>query len=330
MDTQAEPYPIDGETIMPRTLTFHASDDGKPGSAVWAARVRPGWASLPEVVDASTWTPEGQATAVASFAAHLPELVPVMEELAAAIDLPEARAVLTQATLKPFFAACSQTGVAGTLVRNYDFDPAQCSRVITRTEYLRPVIGMSEFFWGLLDGMNDAGLAVSLTFGGRFEHRPGMSILLIVRYLLETCDTVEQAWERLQRIPVATAQNLTLVDGEQTLSAYLGPDIAPTRAPGVCVTNHQTQPVGEEQEGVTHTRERLAAVTAATETADAAGDRRSTTATTTPASARSTPPPTDPPKAASTTTGRTVDTGPSPSPTSAPAPARSKSADRLP
>jgi predicted choloylglycine hydrolase len=251
-------------------MTFHASDDGRPESPAWAARVRPEWPHVGRHVDASTWTSEGRAAAVASFAEHMPELVPVMEELAASIDLPEAGAVLTQATLKPFFAACSQTGVAGTLVRNYDFDPAVCSRVISRTEYLRLVIGMSEFLWGLLDGMNDAGLAVSLTFGGRFVHRPGMSILLVVRYLLETCDTVEQAWERLRRIPMSTAQNLTLVDHEQTLSVFVGPDIEATRADGACVTNHQLQPVGEEQENDTHTLARLAAITAATETARAA------------------------------------------------------------
>ena len=44
--------------------------------------------------------------------------------------------------------------------------------------------------WGLLDGMNDAGLAGSLTFGGRFAQAPGVGIVIVLRYLLETCDTV--------------------------------------------------------------------------------------------------------------------------------------------
>ena len=40
--------------------------------------------------------------------------------------------------------------------------------------------------------MNDAGLAVSLTFGGRRALGTGFGIPLVVRYLLETCATVER------------------------------------------------------------------------------------------------------------------------------------------
>ena len=43
---------------------------------------------------------------------------------------------------------------------------------------------MSDCLWGLLDGINDAGLAVSLAFGGRAT-REGFGIPLVVRYLLE-------------------------------------------------------------------------------------------------------------------------------------------------
>lgn len=295
---------------MPQSLDFTAVDDAEPGSAAWTARIRPEWDLVLPGFDESTMTAEGQAAAVAAFGEHLPELLPVLERLAEAIDRPEAAAVLTQTTLKPFFAACTQTSVAGALVRNYDFDPAFCERVVSRTDYLRPVIGMSELFWGLLDGMNDAGLAVSLTLGGRRVHKPGMSILMIVRYLLATCDDVEQAWQRLQRIPVATAQNLTLVDREQAVSVHIGPDIRPTRAASVCVANHQTMPTRSS---------RSCAPCCA---------RRCTTPITTPASARSTPPPTAPPKAASSTSGpvKMKPAGTSPSPTSSPVPASSRSA----
>lgn len=103
----------------------------------------------------------------------MPELVPVLERLAAAVGEPGAATVLTQVAFKPFFVSCSQGAVAGALVRNYDFDPEMCERTIARTKYLRPVIGMNEGLWGMLDGMNEAGLAVSLTFGGRFVYGPG-------------------------------------------------------------------------------------------------------------------------------------------------------------
>jgi predicted choloylglycine hydrolase len=249
-------------------LIFEAVDYGKPGSAAFTARARSLWPSTVQSwADESTWIPELQADALGQFARHLPELMPVLENLASALEHPGAAAFLTQLTFKPFFVSCSQTGLAGALVRNYDFDPAMCERTIARTQYLRPVIGVNEGLWGLLDGMNDAGLAVSLTFGGRFVQGPGMCIAMVVRYLLETCDTVDEAWQRLQAIPVSTAQNLTLVDREQTMSVYVGPDIAPTRANEVCVTNHQMEPVTEDDEQDSHTLQRLAAVRAATEAA---------------------------------------------------------------
>ena len=255
-------------------LVFEAVDYGEPGSAAWAARARNLWPStVRSWADDSTWIPERQAEAMREFAEHLPELLPVLERLAGAVDEPGAAAFLTQLTFKnPFIVSCSQSSVAGALVRNYDFDPAMCERIIARTQYLRPVIGVNDALWGMLDGMNDAGLAVSLTFGGRFVHGPGMCIAMVVRYLLETCDTVDEAWRRLQAIPVATAQNLTLVDGERAMSVHVGPDIAPIQADEVCVTNHQVEPVTMEYEQDSHTLQRLAAVRAATAAASDAED----------------------------------------------------------
>ncbi|WP_372350789.1 carcinine hydrolase/isopenicillin-N N-acyltransferase family protein [Streptomyces sp. KL116D] len=63
--------------------------------------------------------------------------------------------------------------------------------------------------------MNDAGLAVSLTFGGRPVHGPGFAVVIVLRYLLETCDTVDEAVARLAGIPVNIPQNVTLVDRER-------------------------------------------------------------------------------------------------------------------
>ncbi|MBK3527272.1 MULTISPECIES: carcinine hydrolase/isopenicillin-N N-acyltransferase family protein [Streptomyces] len=75
---------------------------------------------------------------------------------------------------------------------------------------------MREAGWGLLDGMNDAGLAVSLTFGGRYVHGRGFALPLVLRHLLETCRTVDEALGRLRTIPIAIPQNVTLVDPDRT------------------------------------------------------------------------------------------------------------------
>jgi predicted choloylglycine hydrolase len=257
---------------MGQPLTFSAFDANRPGSAAWTKHAQGLWPHVTPLVEESTWTSEGQSAALTLFGEYMPELLPVLTALAAALDRPGGAAFLTHTTLKPFFAACSQTSIAGALLRNYDFDPQRCERTIVRSHYLRPIVGMNDLFWGLLDGMNDAGLAVSLTFGGRFVHGPGISTLLVVRYLLETCTSVDQAWNKLQTLPIATAHNLTLVDHEQAISVRLGPDIPATRADEVCITNHQHVPVPDEQESLTRTRQRLAALRAARATARQAPD----------------------------------------------------------
>lgn len=254
---------------MGQELTFVAYDAGEPGSAAWIERAHGAWPLIKSLGSDATWTVAGQAAAMDTFAEHMPELVPVLGELGAALDQRGGAAYLTHTTLTPFFEFCSQTSTAGALVRNYDFDPRYCERAICRSSFLRPVIGMQELLWGLLDGMNDAGLAVSLTFGGRMVKGPGFSVLMVVRYLLETCTSVEQAWHKLRTLPVCTAQNLTLVDADQAVSVHIGPDLAAERTDDVCVTNHQREPVPDEQERGSHTQERLAAIRAAKAQADA-------------------------------------------------------------
>ena len=74
------------------------------------------------------------------------------------------------------------------------------------------MIGTGDCLWGLLDGMNDAGFAVSLTFGGRPGSGPGFAIPIVVRYLLEVATSAQQARELLRGIPIAMSYNLTMVD----------------------------------------------------------------------------------------------------------------------
>jgi predicted choloylglycine hydrolase len=127
------------------------------------------------------------------------------------------------------------------LVRNYDYPADRLEGIIIKTDWAgQQVIGMSDCLWGLLDGMNDAGLAVSLTFGGRRAVGDGFAIPLVVRYLLETCQTVPQAREKLRQLPIHAAQNLSIVDGSgEHLTAYLAPDRAARFASTPATTNHQ-------------------------------------------------------------------------------------------
>ncbi|AXE83860.1 C45 family peptidase [Streptomyces sp. Go-475] len=240
--------------------TFHAIEIGDGGDGRWAERVRPAMVRAEDWLTEEGRTPEGAARARRLFEEYMPELVPALDRLAGQLASAQARTLLTMAAVRPFFSGCTQIGRNGTLLRNYDFAPEHCEGTIVFSHFLRPVIGMQEAGWGLLDGMNNAGLAVSLTFGGRFVHGPGFAIPLVLRYLLETCRTVDEALDRLRTLPVAIPQNVTLVDANRTVTVYVGPDIPLTEAPASCAANHQHLPVPDEQERTTRTQTRLAAI----------------------------------------------------------------------
>ncbi|WP_432521030.1 C45 family autoproteolytic acyltransferase/hydolase [Kineococcus sp. SYSU DK006] len=240
--------------------TFRAIEVGDGSDGRWAAHARGLWPQVEDLLTEEGRTPEGADRVRALFGAHMPELVPVLDRLTGQLDRPGAGAFLTHAALRPFSQGCTQIGGDGALLRNYDLRPDQCEGTIASSCFLRPVIGMQDLLWGLLDGMNDAGLAISLTWGGRPARGRGFAVLVVVRYLLETCDTVDEAVGRLRSLPVAVPQNLTLVDPTKAVTVFLGPDIPLTVAPDACAANHQHLPVSDEQERALRTQERLRAI----------------------------------------------------------------------
>jgi predicted choloylglycine hydrolase len=203
------------------------------------------------------------ATSVRMLRAHMPELMPAYErfvELAGGGDL--AARMLSLYKPPPYLAACSQgvwtRDTSPMLVRNYDYAPSRMEGVVWSTRILeRRVIGMSDCLWGLLDGMNDAGLAISLTFGGRRVLGDGFGIPIVVRYLLEVCDDVTSAREALARLPYSLAHNLTVIDRHGAiLTAYLSPDREPIFRSFPAATNHQGIVEWPEQARATRTIER--------------------------------------------------------------------------
>jgi predicted choloylglycine hydrolase len=211
-------------------FTFRALEELELG-AIWQGEFEERWPYY------KTWfLREGEAarpsyaTSVRMLRAHMPELVPAYErvvELAGGGDL--AARLLSLYKPPPYIAACSQ-GVwsrdgSPLLVRNYDYAPSRFEGVVWSTNLVKRVIGMSDCLWGLLDGMNEDGLGVSLTFGGRRVLGDGFGIPIVMRYLLETCSTVEQTRRVLVRLPYALSHNLTVVDASgDVVTAYLSPD----------------------------------------------------------------------------------------------------------
>ena len=103
------------------------------------------------------------------------------------------------------------------------------------------VIAKAQRPWGgCLDGMNEDGLVASITDGGSGAQGLGFSVILLLRYVLETCSSVDQAMAALTRIPIALSQNVTLLDRTgQFATVFLGPDREPAVSRIPACTNHQ-------------------------------------------------------------------------------------------
>lgn len=209
-------------------LTLHAYREDRPGPR-WQQLARATWPAYQRWFRSEgTGARPSYDDCRSALRHHLPELVPTWERLtqlamdATGASRDEAGRLLSLWCPTPFVTGCSQVLVPGpdpALIRTYDYDPALFEGVIATTDYSgrRRVLGTSDCLWGLLDGINDAGLAVSLTYGGRPGRGtgsvgPGFGIPLVIRYLLETCAHVPAAVAVLRRVPVAQAYNIGLVD----------------------------------------------------------------------------------------------------------------------
>jgi predicted choloylglycine hydrolase len=234
-----------GAGVGVERISFEAFEERSPGER-WQANFREMWPAYRAwyLRDGNDARPD-LATCRKRLHQHMPELVETYERL---VELAGGDAVAARclSLYRPpaFIVGCSQgvwTRGEPMLVRNYDYPADRLEGIIIKTDWAgRQIIGMSDCLWGLLDGMNDAGLVVSLTFGGRRAVGDGFAIPLVVRYLLETCQTVPQARETLQRLPIHAAQNLSILDKNgQHLTAYLAPDRRPRFASTPATTNHQ-------------------------------------------------------------------------------------------
>lgn len=236
-------------------LTFRAIAEDEPGPK-WAGLFGEFWP------DYRRWWRRESTLARPSYRAcltalktHMPELVPLYHqfcELAGGGD--EAARFLSFYGPPPYLSGCSQAiwpGAEPLMVRNYDYSPYAFDAIVMRSAWEgRQVMGMSDGMWGLVDGINDAGLSVSLTFGGRREVGEGFGVPLILRYVLQTCDTAEQAGAALARVPSHMSYNVTCVDAERRyVTAYMAPDRPTVLAHTAVATNHQ-----ERVEWASHAR----------------------------------------------------------------------------
>ena len=145
------------------------------------------------------------------------------------------------------------------LYRNYDYDPRLFEATVYRSRWgSRQVMGTGDCLWGLVDGVNDRGLAVSLTFGGRREVGEGFGVPLVMRYLLEVCDDVAAGVAVLRRLPHQLSYNITLADRDGAVATvYVAPDRLARVTDRCEVTNHPEQIEWPEHAAWVKSAERL-------------------------------------------------------------------------
>ncbi len=238
--TQAE---ANADFTMNRDLLVMSED--RPGEA-WAQIVRsfwPGWKKW--------YLSKGEMAGSANEAKHavrryMPEMERMMERLAEVAPEDETlREFLTFWCPPRYLTNCSQVVSSDSygpfLIRNYDLDPTLNELTVLRSAWRgKKVIGMVDGLSGMSDGINEHGLAVSLSFGGRLVVGRGFGVPIIIRYLLEVCTDVQDAVEVLRLVPSHMSYNLTLTDRSgKSVTAFIAPDRPPMFRSQNWATNHQ-------------------------------------------------------------------------------------------
>jgi predicted choloylglycine hydrolase len=251
-------------------LGFETLIEDSPGAA-WAAlfeRLWPGYRA---------WYLRGSTVARPNYLAcrralreHMPELVPTWErlvELAGGGDI-ESR-FLSLWCPPPYIAGCSQAvwidplgRQEPALLRNYDFAPALLEGTWLATRWLgKRVMAVGDCLWGALDGVNQAGLAAALSFGGRTVSGSGFGIPLVLRYALEAAESTADAIALLRRVPVSMSYSVSLLDAKsKSATVFVAPDRPTEVLADKAVTNFQHRVEWPEHARATRSVERLEAL----------------------------------------------------------------------
>ncbi|MFK8046365.1 MAG: C45 family autoproteolytic acyltransferase/hydrolase [Crocinitomicaceae bacterium] len=191
-------------------------------------------------------------TSIAAMEQYMPEMLPIYHNLCHAVQADELAAqFLTGFQPPPYLAACSQAVLLGEqtkLVRNYDYHPQLLEGTILKSLWQnKQVIATTDCLAGVLDGVNEDGLSVSLTFGGRNVVGKGFGIPFILRYILEFCSTVDEAIQILLRVPCHMSYNVTVLDQSGAYkTVFLSPDRDTSVNDHMFTTNHQEEIDWEE------------------------------------------------------------------------------------
>lgn len=228
-------------------MNLHFNTIAEPSlpGAKWQKLFHTHWEAYRQWFDAKRAVKADLKTSQEALKHYMPEMWPTYKRLChlAKADKTAAR-FLTGFQPPAYIGACSQAVLHGDgvkLIRNYDFNPDLTEGVQLLSAWNgKKVIATSDCLIGVLDGMNEDGLAVSLTFGGRKELGEGFGIPFILRYILEFCSNVDEAVSALKRIPSHMSYNVTVIDKSGAYkTVQLAPDKATLVTDATYATNHQ-------------------------------------------------------------------------------------------
>lgn len=200
------------------------------------------------------------------FKRWCPGLNEELEGFADALSVPVERLVYWGMTnLRP---GCSQIAVLPSrtkegiplLARNYEFNPDAEDFIFVRTSVTGKYthMGTSVLFFGRDEGLNECGLAVTMSTCGfpvgalEYMRRPqldGLQFWAVIRSVLENCRDVAEALDFIKEMPIAFNLNMMLMDqtGDTALVETLDgrfcvrrPDLAAEDF--LCATNHPVVP----------------------------------------------------------------------------------------
>jgi predicted choloylglycine hydrolase len=226
-------------------LLFDALDEDKPG-AKWRRVFDRHWHAY------SRWFIRdgirARPTYLASLRAlrtHMPELLPAYEAIVATAGDGDLEARFLSMWCPPVYVGgCSQMIIGGAspaLVRNYDYSPRLLEGTWLASRFTgKRVVAVVDCLWGVLDGVNEDGLCVSLSFGGRTAAGEGFGIPIVLRYVLEFAANTDEAVAMLRRLPVHMSYSVALLDrAGRHATVYVNPDRPAEVLERRISTNHQ-------------------------------------------------------------------------------------------
>lgn len=225
-------------------LNFKSIQESSPGKK-WQSLFNTHWRAYENWFNSkgafeSTSLQESQA----SLRKYMPKFYSTYEKLCSlAGNSEKVQRFLTGYNPPAYISGCSQLVFEKDpmLIRNYDYHPQLSEGTILMSSWNgKKVMATGDCLIGAVDGINEDGIAISLTFGGRKEVGKGFGIPFIIRYALEFSTSVQEAVDFLCEIPSHMSYNVAVMDKSGNHKMVM---VAPDKKPNVLdvsvATNHQ-------------------------------------------------------------------------------------------